>query len=76
MFAKPDKNPGDPNSYRPISLTNTISKLLEKIIVNKNTPIIQNSLPESQAGFRPGVEITDQLLRVITPIEHATKIED
>jgi Exonuclease III len=71
MIPKPNKNPGDPNSYRPISLTNTISKLMEKIIVRKYNPLIQKVLPPSQAGFRPGMEITDQLLRVLTPIEHS-----
>ena len=73
MFPKAHKNPGDVNSYRPISLTNTISKLMEKIVVTKFTTLIQNSLPPSQAGFRPGIEITDQLLRVFTPIENATE---
>ena len=44
---------------------------MEKIVVFKYSDIIQNSLPSSQAGFRPGLEINDQLLRVLTPIEHA-----
>ena len=46
---------------------------MEKIIVKKYNPLIQNSLPRRQAGSRPGLEITDQLLRVITPIEHAVR---
>ena len=73
LFPKQNKNPSDMNSYRPISLTNTISKLLEKIIIQKFSDQIQNSLPDSQAGFRKGIEITDQLLRVLTPIEDLTK---
>ena len=45
---------------------------MEKILVIKYTPLIEKKLPPSQAGFRKGVEITDQLLRVLTPIEDAT----
>ena len=71
MFPKPNKHPGNVNSYSPNSLTNTFSKLMEKVITNKFSELIQNSLPNSQVGFRPGIEITDQLLRVFTPIEDA-----
>ena len=71
MFPKAKKNPGDVNSYRPISLTNTISKLKQKIVTKFST-LIQSTLPSRQAGFRSGLEITDQL-RVFTPIEIATK---
>ena len=32
---------------------------------------MEKTLPPSQAGFRKGIEITDQLLRVSTPIKNA-----
>ena len=71
VFPKSGKKNDDVNNYRPISLTNTISKLLEKIIVNKLETILTNIIPRTQAGFRPNTEITDQILTVLTPIEHA-----
>ena len=63
MLPKPNKNPGDPNSYRPLSLTNTNSW-------KKSWYLNQTSLPECQAGFRPGIEMADQLLQVLTPFQN------
>ena len=72
LFPKPDKDQTNPNNYRPISLTCTISKLLEKIIVNRiHKHLSHIIIPNSQAGFRPGLNTKHQLMRVITPIEHA-----
>ena len=73
MLPKAQKNPGDVNSYRPISLTNTISKLMEKVVVTQFSTLIQNALPLSQAVFRPDLEITGQLLGMFTRIENATR---
>jgi hypothetical protein len=42
MILKPGKNPADVTSYRPISLLPTISKVLEKLILNK---INQEAMP-------------------------------
>ena len=72
LFPKPDKDQTNPNNYRPISLTCTISKLLEKIIVNRiHKHLSHIIIPNSQAGFRPGLNTKHQLMRVLTPIEQA-----
>ncbi len=49
---KPDLN--DPNNYRPISLTNSISKLMEKLIKARLSDYLEhnNLISESQSGFR------------------------
>src|SRR5215470_12727900 len=56
---KPNKNPTDPTSYRPISLLSTISKLFEKLILNR----IQQYLPVSptQHGFKKQYSTTTLL---------------
>ena len=72
LFPKPNKDKTNPDNYRPISLTCTISKLLEKIIVNRIHKHLSHLLiPNSQAGFRPGLSTKHQLMRVLTPLEQA-----
>lgn len=73
LFPKPGKDASDPANYRPISLTPTIAKLMEKVLVSRLQVYLRdrNMIPDSQAGFRPGVQPTDQLIRVLTPIEEA-----
>lgn len=63
---KPDKNPAEASSYRPISLLSSISKLFERIILNRMmTHINENSIfADEQFGFRLGHSTTHQLLRV------------
>ncbi|KAI9560480.1 R-directed D polymerase from mobile element jockey [Daphnia sinensis] len=53
---KPDKNPSDPESYRPIALTSCLRKLMERIISCRITWMLDksNKLPSNQAGFRKG----------------------
>lgn len=72
LFLKPGKDPSDPNNYRPISLTCTLSKLLEKILSRRIHVFLNKNhlLPDTQAGFRPGVNIYDQVLRVATALQN------
>ena len=46
---------------------------MEKIIITKIQTKLDQVIPHTQAGFRKNVEITDQILTVLTPIENATK---
>ena len=47
-------------------------KLLDKIIVNRIHKHLSHLLiPNSHAGFRPGLSTKHQLMRVITPLEQA-----
>ena len=67
---KPDKNPAEVSSYRPISLLSSISKLFERIILNRMmSHINENSIfANEQFGFRHGHSTTHQLLRVTNMI--------
>ena len=72
LFPKSNKDRTNPDNYRPISLTCTTSKLLQKIIVNRiDKHLLHLLVPNIQAGFRPGLSTKHQLMRVITPLEHA-----
>lgn len=73
LFPKPGKDASDPQNYRPISLTTTLAKLMEKVLVSRLHVYMRNRnlIPTTQAGFRPGAQLHDQLIRVLTPIEEA-----
>lgn len=64
---KPAKNPHNPNSYRPIALLDTMSKIAEKVIlknlryhINKN-----NLINKEQLGFRKGSSTIHAAARIV-----------
>ena len=63
---KAGKDPKETSSYRPISLTSCLGKLLEKIISDRLTFILEKRklLSDSQAGFRQNRCTTDQILKM------------
>lgn len=54
-------------SFRPISLTSCVGKILEKIIADRLTYVLEarGVLNDNQAGFRQGRCTTDQILKLI-----------
>ena len=73
MIPKPQKNKQDINSYRPISLLNTISKLLEKVISSRlnNWLHSNNILADQQCGFRRNRSTKEHHLRLIQTCQQA-----
>jgi ribonuclease HI len=67
---KPNKNPHDPASYRPISLTNTIEKIMERLVTDRLAYHLEknNLLNNVQTGFRKNKSTTDQILRLADEI--------
>jgi ribonuclease HI len=63
---KPGKPASDPNSYRPISLTSTFCKLMERIITNRLNWYLEINglLTNAQTGFRKGRSTMDQCVRL------------
>lgn len=63
---KPGKNHSSPDSYRPISLLVSMSKVLEKIIKQRVIDFIEdnNILPVQQYGFRSEHNTTQPLVRI------------
>jgi len=70
MFAKPDKPPDLPTSYRPISLLSYFSKICERLILKGIYPhiISKNVLLSSQFGFRAKHNTVHPVHRVIDAI--------
>ena len=66
---KPGKNPQEPKNFRPISLLCHTCELLERMILNRLLPIIDEKLIPEQAGFRPGRSCTGQILKLTQHIE-------
>ena len=67
---KADKSPSDLASFRPVSLTSCIVKLLERMIANRIYTMAEQKgwLHAAQAGFRKGRSCEDQITRVIQSI--------
>ena len=67
---KPGKDPHSASSYRPISLLSVCFKVLERLILRRVTPDVEEILSADQAGFRPGRSTCDQVLALTTFIEN------
>jgi hypothetical protein len=72
MIAKAGNNPND-ISYRPISLLRVLSKILEKILPKRLTPIIDESklITSQQFGVRKEHGTTQQAYRLVYKINNA-----
>ena len=68
---KKDKNPAEPRSFRPISLTSCIGKVAERMINRRLYWYLETSgyLGKNQAGFRKGKCTEDQLFRLTQSIQ-------
>lgn len=65
-FRKPGKDPRLAINYRPISLLPTLSKIFEKLLLNRLNKFltISKAIPDEQFGFRSNHSCTHQLLRL------------
>lgn len=71
MILKPGKEPTQVSSYRPISLLPILSKLFEKVLVNKIKLHLNDILPETQFGFREEHGTVEQIHRIVNEIKNA-----
>ena len=71
-IAKPGKPATQLDSYRPISLTDTLCKIHERMIVNRLNWFLEknNLLNINQAGFRRNRSCQDQIIRLQSDIEN------
>lgn len=67
---KPNKDPSDYKSYRPIALSPVLTKIAERLIKNRLEWFLEsnNLLAKSQYGFRKGKSTMDSLSIVTTDI--------
>ena len=70
---KPNKDSTDPNNYRPISLTNCMCKIIERIINNRLVSYLEsrNLFSPYQSGFRHNRSSTDNLMILDSAIHSA-----
>lgn len=70
MIAKPGKPPNETTSYRPISLLPLMSKIFEKLLLNriKDTLPIEDLIPAHQFGFRRKHSTIQQCHRIVNKI--------
>jgi ribonuclease HI len=69
---KPGKDPENLDSYRPISLTSCLGKIMEKMVNKRLVHILEKRglIPEQQYGFRSGRSTTDVLNILQSEISH------
>ncbi|GFS24527.1 reverse transcriptase [Elysia marginata] len=70
---KPGKDPKDPASYRPISLTSHLGKTLESIINKRLNYYLETKqlINKNQAGFRKNRQTIDQIIALDNAIKTA-----
>ena len=63
---KPNKEASNPESYRPISLTSTLCKVMEAMVNNRLQWFLEknNLLSKNQSGFRKHKSTNDQILKL------------
>lgn len=71
-FPKPGKDKIFPQNYRPISLLPTLSKIFERVILNRIHEFEKNNnnLNQEQFGFRKGRSTVQQLARITNVISN------
>lgn len=65
---KPNKDPTQPSSYRPISLLPILSKIFEKIILKRLSNLNIKLTQDEQCGFKKGHSTTHQLCRLVQDV--------
>lgn len=68
VLPKPNKDPLECTSYRPISLLNTDLKIYTKILANRLRPLLHKLIEPEQVGFMPGREAKDNVIKALNLI--------
>lgn len=64
------------NSYRPISLTSVVAKVLERVVHKRLWSLVRKKISAKQAGFRPGFSTHDAIFRLQSAIFDALEHGD
>lgn len=73
MIPKPGKPPTEVTSYRPISLLPILSKIFERLLLNRiqETTLLNELIPDHQFGFRQKHSTIHQCHRVVNKIKQS-----
>lgn len=66
MILKPGKNTNEVSSYGPISLLPIMSKLFEKILLNRLLPVNDKAIPDQQFGFHQNHSAIQQIHQLVS----------
>lgn len=74
-FLKPGKEPTSPSSYRPISLTSCLGKLMEKMVNRRLVWFLERNelICPVQSGFRANRSTTDNLVQLDSAVHAARR---
>lgn len=73
---KSGKAPTEPSSYRPVSLTSCVAKVMERMVHGRLTWWLETKrpLPHCMTGFRPRLCTADSILDFVSAAEHSRNI--
>ena len=74
-FIKPGKDPSKPEAYRPIALTSSLCKTMERMVTNRFQWFLERRelITKNQAGFRKNRSTVDQIIRMQDKISKSLK---
>lgn len=69
---KPGKSPLELSSYRPIALASCVGKVMERMVLGRLEWYLEyhNTYPDAMAGFRRGRSSIDNVVDLVTYIQH------